>query len=206
MPLPERRAMRKPKLRELVEAVKALIRGPYTSKFPATPPEIPDGFRGAPEYREADCVGCGACAEVCPARAITMTDDAERRVRRLSLRYDNCIYCQTCERACITKEGIKLSKRWNLVTTDRPSIEAAVVKDLVLCEHCDGVVGARDHLLWVAERLGPLGFANPSLMLAKMGSLGLDEPVPPPGDRPLVRGDRIRVLCPRCRQETALEA
>ena len=198
--------MKIPKIREGWEAVKALIRGPATSKFPAEPPEIPDGFRGAPEYHESDCVGCNACAEVCPARAITTVDDLEKGVRRLEVRWDMCIFCQVCERACITGKGITLSKRWNLVTTDRESLRMGVEKELVLCEHCGDVVGARDHLLWVAERLGPLGFANPGLMLAKMRSLGLDEPVPRPEGRPLTRGDRIRILCPRCRQEMALEA
>jgi len=198
--------MRKPKLRELKEAILALIRGPYTSKFPAVAPEIPDAFRGAAEFHEADCVGCGACAEVCPARAITLTDDAGKKARRLVLRYDNCIFCGQCERYCITEKGIKLSKNWNLVSADRAGLETSVEKELVLCEDCGEVVGARDHLLWIAERLGPLGFANPGLMLAKMRALGVDEPVPPSKGRPLVRGDRIRILCPRCRQELALEA
>jgi len=200
--------MKWPKLRELREAVKAIVKGPYTSPFPAEMPEIPDGFRGAPEYHESDCVGCGACAEVCPARAITLTDDLDAKKRTLVLRHDNCIFCGTCEGACITGKGVTLSKRWNLVTTDRGTLEDSVEKDLVLCERaeCGAVVGCRDHLLWVAERLGPLAFANPGLMLAKMRSLGLDEPAPAPEGRPLSRGDRIRVLCPRCRQELALEA
>jgi hydrogenase-4 component H len=198
--------MKKPKLREIVEAVKAVLRGPATSKFPAEPPEIPDGFRGAPEYHEADCVGCNACAEVCPARAITTVDDTEKKTRTLTVRWDLCIFCQTCELACITGKGIVLSKRWDLTTTDRDSLSMNIEKELVLCEDCGEVVGPRDHLLWIAERLGPLGFANPGLMLAKMRSLGLDEPLPKPEGRPLSRGDRIRILCPRCRQEMALEA
>ena len=200
--------MRLPKLRELGEAIKALVRGPYTSKFPAEMPEIPDGFRGAPEYHEVDCVGCGSCAEVCPARAISMTDDPEKKLRRFVLRYDLCIFCGTCERSCITEKGVVLSKTWNLVTVDRGALEETVEKELVLCEQCGAVVGARDHLLWIAERLGPLGFTNPGLMLAKTQALGLglEEPVPPSEGRPLVRGDRIRILCPRCRRENALEA
>jgi hydrogenase-4 component H len=195
-----------PKLRELAEAVKALVVGPYTSKFPKVMPEIPDGFRGAPEYHEKDCVGCKACAEVCPARAIEWNDDARAAKRRFVLRYDLCIFCGTCERNCITKKGILLSKKWALVTTNRAELRTSIEKDLVLCEDCGEVVGPRDHILWVAERLGPLAFANPGLMLAKLRSLGLDEPVPAPKGRPLVRGDRIRILCPRCRQTLALDA
>ena len=200
--------MKRPKIRELVEAVKAIIRGPYTSKFPAEMPEVPDGFRGAPELNDDECVGCGACTEVCPARAITMTDDLEGCKRRLVVRYDNCIFCGQCDRYCITQKGIKLSKNWNQVTTDRDGLEMSVEKDLVLCERadCGALVGARDHLLWVAERLGPLGYTNPSLMLTKLQSLGLDDGIPPAGAGPLSRGDRIRILCPRCRQEMALNA
>ena len=41
--------MKKPKLRELKEAVTALIRGPYTDKFPKTPAVIPERFRGKPK-------------------------------------------------------------------------------------------------------------------------------------------------------------
>lgn len=198
--------MRKPKLRELGEAIKALIKGPYTSKFPAEMPEIPDGFRGAPEFSEPDCVGCKACAEVCPARAIEAVDDRENGVRRFVLRYDLCIFCGTCEGSCITGKGVRLSKKWNLVTTDRSALRTSVEKALVLCEHCGEVIGAFDHLVWVAERLGPLAYSNPGLMLAKLRELEVDKPVPRRKDRPTVRADRIQITCPRCRQVMALEA
>ena len=48
--------MKKPKLRELGEAVKALVRGPATIGFPAEPYEPPEGFRGKPQY-DADRTG-----------------------------------------------------------------------------------------------------------------------------------------------------
>ena len=46
--------MRKPKLRELAEAVRAFIHGPYTLPFPKEPAPLPDEFRGAPRYSEED--------------------------------------------------------------------------------------------------------------------------------------------------------
>ena len=69
--------MRKPKLRELKEAVRAVIFGPYTSKFPFVPHTPPDGFRGKPEFDEEGCIGCAACAEVCPAVALRCYDDGD---------------------------------------------------------------------------------------------------------------------------------
>ena len=69
--------MRKPKLRELGEAIRAIIHGPYTAKFPAEPTPLPETFRGCPRYDEETCVGCGACHQVCPPGAIEMEDDLE---------------------------------------------------------------------------------------------------------------------------------
>ena len=74
--------MKLPKIRELGEAIKALIFGPYTSKFPLRVPMIPDGFRGKPQFYEDDCVGCLACVEVCPARAIEYVDDKKKKLGR----------------------------------------------------------------------------------------------------------------------------
>ena len=71
--------MRKPKLRELKEAVTALVKGPYTSKFPKVAPTVPEHFRGTPTYVEEDCVGCGSCAQVCPAGAIEIVDEYRDR-------------------------------------------------------------------------------------------------------------------------------
>ena len=69
--------MRKPKLRELKEAVRAAFSGRFTTKYPFEPHTPPDGFRGKPEFDEDECIGCGACAEVCPALAIKVIDSPD---------------------------------------------------------------------------------------------------------------------------------
>ena len=198
--------MKKPKLRELGEAIKAAIVGPYTSKFPAEMPEIPERFRGKPCFDKDECVGCGTCALVCPAKAITMEESAETKVRRMVCRYDVCIFCRTCEINCITEKGITLSQEFELSALDRSGMQEEVEKEILVCEACDEIIGAVDHIKWVAKRLGPLAFGNPLLMLSSLQSLGAAEQMPRT-DREevgLKRGDRIRILCPKCRQETAL--
>ena len=69
--------MKYPKLRELVEAIKALIMGPYTSKFPFKPHQPFERFRGKPTPDDEWCIGCDACFSVCPASAIEIVDDAK---------------------------------------------------------------------------------------------------------------------------------
>jgi len=195
--------MRTPKLRELKEAVTALIRGPYTAKFPAEPTPLAEAFRGAPRFDEDECVGCGACANVCPTGALEMTDDVESGKRRLVISLDRCIFCGQCALNCLTEKGVAQTNEYDLSTTDRSTLRETVEKRLLMCEACGAVIGAEDHVKWVADRLGPLSFSNPTLLLTALQELGLVDKAPPAGKQ-LRRGDRIRVLCPKCRQVTSL--
>jgi len=196
--------MRKPKLRELGEALKVVWK-PYTSKFPKEPSIPPTTFRGKPQYDEKKCIGCGACAQVCPSRAIEVTDDVATKKRKLSLRYDICIFCGQCHAYCTTEEGITLSNEYDLATLDRSTTVETVEKDLVLCEMCGAVVATLDHLCWISRKLGTLSYANPTLILAALGELSLVEAgAEPSKELSPSRSDLLRILCPECRRSVYL--
>ena len=199
--------MRLPKLRELREGIRALLSRRYTTRFPAVEAAVPEGFRGAPRFDEKECVGCGACAVVCPAKDIEVTDEIKdgKGTRRLTIHYDDCIFCAQCARNCITGKGVVMTKEFDMATADRGSIRDHVEKELVLCEMCGEVIAARDHLLWIARRVGPAAYTSPTLMLTMLDDLSPGAgTVPEKGDE-IRRGDRMRVLCPRCRRSSALE-
>jgi len=195
--------MRKPKLRELKEAITALLKGPYTSKFPYAPAVVPEHFRGTPTYVPDECVGCGACGQVCPAGAITIVDeyreDKGRMVRRIERNWGNCIFCSQCFEYCITDKGIKLDKDFDKSTTDPASFIDTHDKELLFCEHCGNPITAVDHVRWMIDRLGELAFANQTFIMAKYGELKLVEGTVPRTERNLERSDFIRILCPNCR-------
>jgi len=194
--------------RVLKEAFTALFTGPYTLPFPAKPSEAYPRYRGKPKYDEEECVGCGGCAEVCPAKDITVTDDKENKKRTITLYYDKCIQCGQCEANCITEKGIKLSNEYDhLVYFDRSLAKTQIEKELVLCEVCGDIIGTADHIRWVTEKLGPLAYSNPTLILSALRDAKVMEEVPP-RDQELDPGrhDVMRMLCAKCRRKVQLTA
>jgi formate hydrogenlyase subunit 6/NADH:ubiquinone oxidoreductase subunit I len=194
--------VKKPKLRELKEAVLAICRGPYTTDFPAKPHVPPDGFRGKPEYNKADCIGCKACAMVCPSIAIKVVDavEGDTPTRTLTVHGDKCIYCGQCELNCTTKTGIQLGKKFDLTTLDRSTLRESIEHELIICQACKAVVGTVKHLRWVAQKIGAKAYANPTLIVAADGSMSLAPSFATDVPESLARNEMMRILCPDCRR------
>ncbi|KPK96414.1 hypothetical protein AMJ80_00060 [bacterium SM23_31] len=198
--------MKKPKLRELKEAVIALVAGPYTIDFPKSPPPIPVEFRGKPEYQEEECIGCGACSEVCPANAIEITEEQkdDKIYRILTVHLDNCVYCGTCVEKCTTKKGIIQNQEFDLAVFDRADAVEKVEKEMVKCEICGRPFATKDHLKWIYHRLGSSVAGNWTLMLVGLGELELVAQTPERDKRRIGRNDNARILCPDCRRNVIL--
>jgi formate hydrogenlyase subunit 6/NADH:ubiquinone oxidoreductase subunit I len=199
--------MKLPKVRELLEAIKALSHKPYTSKFPFKPHQPHPNFRGQPKYDPEKCLGCLACEEICPAQAIAHEDDTKGDVpKRVMIHYtDTCIFCGCCEDACIADhEGIKLSNDWELAFFNRAEAFETIEKELQLCEICGSAIACKDHLKWIAEKVGELSFSNPTLYQSRLKRLGVVDDSILAASRDYGRADRIKILCARCRRETTL--
>ncbi|MDD2752202.1 MAG: 4Fe-4S dicluster domain-containing protein [Candidatus Omnitrophica bacterium] len=203
--------MRYPKLRELKEAIKALIKGPYTSDYPRKPHKAYERFRGRPYFHQDDCVGCTACAQVCPVKAIDYEDGVinGKGRRKLIVHWDICIFCGQCQANCITEKGIMLSQEYDFATTEnREALNQEIEKELALCDCCGETIVPFDQYAWVAEKIGPLSFSNPALFLfyLRILDLALQDQPQRKQDLELRRSDRIKILCPRCRREAAIKS
>jgi ferredoxin len=123
--------------------------------------------------------------------------------RKITLRYDTCIFCGNCSDNCTTETGIALSNQWDLATLDREDTVETQEYELQLCEKCGAIVGTKKHLIWLYEKLGPLAYTNPSLLLAKSGELSTkpqDVQRPAPQEAKEVQtSDFMRILCPKCK-------
>ncbi len=195
--------MKKPKIRELGEAIKAVVKGPYTTKFPFEPPEIIPEFRGFPEYQDDDCVRCGACVEVCPARAIEVEEYEKggKKFRKVRFRYDVCLLCGQCGALCTTGKGIVYTNKYAKNTLDRAEVIHEVEDELVECEKCGKVISTKRHLEWISNRLGEKAFANPTIVLTKHIPMGVaDEERKSEESCKFDREDWYKILCPDCRR------
>ena len=197
-----------PKLRELKEAIKALIVGPYTSKFPKEGHKPHPNFRGQPKFNEQKCIGCLACEEVCPVAAIAHQDKIkdEKIPKRVMIHYtDTCIFCGQCEAACIAEhQGIKLSNDWELSFFDRKRAYETIEKEIQLCEVCGKMVACKDHLKWIAAKIGELSYSNPTLFLSRLQDLELIDKNLISAFKDQGRSDRTKILCASCRRSTTL--
>ena len=79
-----------------------------------------------------------------------------------------------------------------------------IQKELLLCESCGGVIAPIDQMRWLVQRLGPLAFANPTLMLVSHRELALvDEGVRQEDREKVSRAQHLSIQCPRCRRMTS---
>src|SRR4030042_1594710 len=195
--------MRKPKLRELGEAIRALIKGPYTSKFPFQPSPAAPSFRGKIEFNIDKCILCGACVEVCPAGARGQEDDTIKKIRSEIHYQEKCIYCGQCVAFCTTKEGIKHTPENDLAQITRDGFHNVIEKELICCEKCGVAITTRAHLLWIARRVGELAYANPNLFLILAQEYG-EENLPSSAEKAPHRSEHLKFLCPSCRRDVYL--
>ncbi|MEN4006986.1 MAG: 4Fe-4S binding protein [Methanobacterium sp.] len=133
-------------LKTIAKKIKVFGRGignfssPATKPYPAVKTEVPATYKGRPEYDIDICVGCGACASVCPTRCISVEDDLISEKRTLKLNYGICVYCKLCADACPEekddKKGINFTSEFDMTDYDRETFYATNEVELKTCELC----------------------------------------------------------------------
>ena len=162
-----------------------------------------------PMVNHLTCIGCGACVNVCPTGAcLSMVDDldADPPVRKITLNYNTCIFCGNCSNYCTTEDGVNLSNQWDLAGLDRGAMSETHEFELQLCEKCGEVIGTKKHLVWLCEKLGPLAYTNPSLLISKSNELATkpeaeDISKQHKPDQAVQPSDFMRIMCPKCKCE-----
>jgi len=191
--------------RILKQAVQAVFSPAFTTRFPSETFEPQDAFRGRPRFNSDGCIGCGACSQVCPPKCIEVLDDLDSTPpkRVLIQHLDACIVCGQCERYCPTQEGIRMTREWDFAGFEPGDFEERIEKELVMCEICGDLLAPADQLYWLAERLGPVSFANPTLAMFSGQRLGYVQQGVRNSSVTTLRSDRMAIQCPKCKRQTA---
>lgn len=124
--------MFKSKIKEAILCFKA---GVVTAPFPLGPEPNPpgEGFRGKIEVNVDKCVGCGGCANVCPARLIEISDSGPTRILEYFLK--RCTYCGRCAEVC-PEDAITMSKEYQLATNDSNDLYIRTELYMGTCGRC----------------------------------------------------------------------
>lgn len=145
---------------ELKEALICLQAGQVTLGYPFEPHPADENFRGRPVLNVRKCMSCGACANACPARLITITD--HDGIRTLSFELSRCTYCAQCRDFC-PQEAIELTSQFELSTATPSDLHIHADFKLVLCRECGEVVGTQRQVDLVREKLGASNMQLPDL-------------------------------------------
>jgi formate hydrogenlyase subunit 6/NADH:ubiquinone oxidoreductase subunit I len=106
-----------------------LMKKPFTVLYPMEKWPLPENYRGMIVHDNGACIGCGLCSRVCPAAAIGMVEDPEKRplgkdrVRKQKPLFylDRCMRCAQCEETC-PKSAIHLKGGVGLVSSIRTTM------------------------------------------------------------------------------------
>lgn len=107
-----------------------------TLPYPAQPASAPEGFRGRLEIDIDKCIGCGACANACPPRLITMADLDGKRTFEFAL--GKCTYCARCAEVC-PEHAITMTKEFELSTDNKSDLNITMELSMVKCQDCGKV-------------------------------------------------------------------
>jgi hydrogenase-4 component H len=99
-------------LSKIKQAILCLLAGRATLPYPAEPHDPEGEFRGYPSIDVDKCIGCAACASVCPARLIRVTD-LDQTTRHITRLLERCIYCGRCAEVC-PEDAISMTKKYEL--------------------------------------------------------------------------------------------
>lgn len=104
---------------------KHLFIKPITVQYPEERLQLPPRFIGRHIYDRKVCLGCQACARICPNNAIEMnvviTEEKKRVIDKFTINLGRCMFCGLCMDAC-PRKAITRGPEFELAATSREDL------------------------------------------------------------------------------------
>lgn len=133
--------------------------GEVTVKYPNAPLDLPNGFRGKPQYDADKCIACAACTTACPPNALTMETDVETGTRTWQLFVGRCIFCGRCEEVCPT-HALVLSDQFELTVFNKADLYERAVFKLAHCRECGEAFAPQKEIDYAMDLLAQSGVGH----------------------------------------------
>jgi len=108
--------------------------GVVTLKYPFEAEPVPENFRGMPHWDHEKCIGCGGCANHCPARTILVRDVCQE-LRVMLYDASRCTFCGRCEEVC-PEDAITMTDKFELATDDKGDNTERMELFMLTCQRC----------------------------------------------------------------------
>ncbi|MFV0481524.1 MAG: formate hydrogenlyase complex iron-sulfur subunit [Campylobacteraceae bacterium] len=154
---------------KLLDLSKKYLRATY--KYPFEPYHVNEGFRGKPVYTHSLCIGCTACAVVCPPNAINLKLNDDKN--RLMWLFDcgRCIFCGRCDEVCPTN-AIMLSEEFEVaVVFDKNALKIEAELEVENCKVCGKPFTTKRLIEYTKQRLEKTNFISDTLSISKINYL-----------------------------------
>ena len=132
-----------------------ISKGRVTYRYPSERKPVPEGLRGRPEIVFDACIGCGACAHVCPPNALTVEEQEE--MWKMKLFFGRCIMCGLCEEVCPV-DAVRFSEDYELASTTKEALEVEFQMRRVKCEACGAYFTTERALNYTLSEYGELAY------------------------------------------------
>lgn len=98
---------------------KTIATGIVTVPYPGKPAQVPERFRGRPNFDFQKWTDARPAAEVCPTGAISISEEADSR--HVTVDYGLCIFCGLCAEASVD-QAVQMTQEFELARADRRSL------------------------------------------------------------------------------------
>ena len=142
---------------ELKEAIiKSEDQRAGTAKTAKSPVPVPPSHKKLLLY-DKKCTGCGACAKVCPADAITISEN--RKYKIININLVNCLYCGLCMETC-PEEAVAFIAGDELPSFNKDALHHELRIKLMRCDDCRETIGTKKVISKTVKDLFSKGGVN----------------------------------------------